>query len=120
MATLWDGLVYTCGCIFLMMVAMGAISLVLYFVRNIRDFIDLKRWRFNIQRRYGIKPTAKCFCIDCIYHNNDNGYCCEFEKYTVDYGFCWGAKPVKKRNDISDATNDPGKKKEPFDFDKEN
>ena len=69
---------------------------------------DLKKWANNlvyrnrIKHRFGKPPTAKCYCIDCKYHDNKNGRCSglgEFVsgyKYTEDNWFCYNADPRKK------------------------
>lgn len=43
---------------------------------------------------FGKSPTADCYCVDCIYHDNDTKECYKFEGYyTADCWFCRYAKP---------------------------
>ena len=59
-------------------------------------FENLKRI-YKYKHRFDKKPTAKCYCIDCKYHNNSVGRCFAFDKYqhTDDNWFCWKASPRK-------------------------
>ena len=58
---------------------------------------------FRIRRNYEIKhrfdkpPTAKCYCIDCVRHNNETQQCYKFSGWrTAGSWFCWDAEPRKK------------------------
>ena len=58
----------------------------------------LKRW-YQYKHRFDKPPTAKCYCIDCVHHNNESGRCYRFgEEYrcTADNWFCWEAEPREK------------------------
>ena len=60
---------------------------------------DLKKWVNNlvcknrIKRRFDKPPIAKCYCIDCKYHDNKNGRCSGLGEFIADNCFCWKADP---------------------------
>ena len=64
---------------------------------------DLKKWVNNlvymnriknrIKHRFDKPPIAKCYCIDCKHHDNDNGLCSSFGDFIADNCFCWKADP---------------------------
>ncbi len=60
---------------------------------------DLKKWinnlvcRNRIKHRFDKPPIAKCYCIDCNHHDNDNGLCSSFGEFIADNCFCWKADP---------------------------
>lgn len=60
---------------------------------------DLKKWinnlvcRNRIGHRFGKPPTAKCYCIDCKYHDNETCRCGSFGEFIADDRFCWKADP---------------------------
>ena len=66
------------------------------------EFIDKVKHKYRYKHRFDKPPTAKCYCIDCGYHDNKNGRCSglgEFisgYKYTEDNWFCYNADPRKK------------------------
>ena len=66
------------------------------------EFIDKFKHKYRYKHRFDKPPTAKCYCIDCEYHDNKNGRCSglgEFisgYKYTEDNWFCYNADPRKK------------------------
>ena len=66
------------------------------------EFIDNAKYKYRYKHRFDKPPTAKCYCIDCGYHDNKNGRCSglgEFTsgyKYTEDNWFCYNADPRKK------------------------
>lgn len=116
----FTGLVNFCGCVFLTLLCAAVGCFILYGIGYLKEQIDIKRWLYKIKRRFGVQPTAKCYCVDCKYWNGKTAYCCEFEKYTPDRGFCWGAKPRQKSEyDIPVAITKNEKKKAPYDYDKE-
>ena len=57
---------------------------------------NLKRI-YKYKHRFDKKPTAKCYCIDCKYHDNFTGSCFGFDRHhhTADNWFCWKASPRK-------------------------
>ena len=68
----------------------------------LEEFIDNAKYKYRYKHRFDKPPTAKCYCIDCVYHDNKNGRCSglgEFisgYKYTEDNWFCYNANPRKK------------------------
>ena len=68
----------------------------------LEEFIDNAKYKYRYKHRFDKPPTAKCYCIDCGYHDNKNGRCSglgEFTsgyKYTEDNWFCYNANPRKK------------------------
>ena len=68
------------------------------------EFIDNAKYKYRYKHRFDKPPTAKCYCIDCGYHDNKNGRCSglgEFTsgyKYTEDNWFCYNADPREKEN----------------------
>ena len=66
---------------------------------------------FNVYKRpengeLNKKPTAKCYCIDCKYHNNLAGDCFGFDRYqhTADNWFCWKAS-LRKDEILNNSVN---------------
>lgn len=59
----------------------------------------IKKWKRKrkIKNRFDKPPTAKCYCIDCVFHDEETWQCYlisqERDYYTNDMSFCWGAKP---------------------------
>ena len=68
----------------------------------LEEFIDKVKHEYRYKHRFDKPPTAKCYCIDCKYHDNETGRCSglgEFisgYKYTGDNWFCCDADPRKK------------------------
>ena len=66
------------------------------------EFTDEVKFKYRYKHRFDKPPTAKCYCIDCGYHDNETGQCYRFgettEEYrcTADNWFCWEADPRKK------------------------
>ena len=66
------------------------------------EFIDKAKHKYRYKHRFDKPPTAKCYCIDCKYHDNKSGRCSglgEFisgYKYTADNWFCYDANPREK------------------------
>lgn len=96
-------------CIFggLTIVSLGA-----FIISWLEDVIHdrIKKWKRKrqIKNRFDKPPTAKCYCIDCAYHENENGKCYllsqERDFYTNDMSFCFGAAPrtrdILETNDV--------------------
>ena len=67
-----------------------------------KDWIDRLKYDYKVKHRFDKPPTAKCYCVDCRYHNDDTKQCYRFgqttKEYrcTADYWFCWEADPRKK------------------------
>ena len=60
-------------------------------------FIDEVKHKYRYKHRFDKPPTAKCYCIDCKYHDNKNGLCSILNySYTADSWFCYNADPREK------------------------
>ena len=57
------------------------------------EFIDKAKYKYRYKHRFGKPPTAKCYCIDCKYHDNETGRCSSFGEFIADDRFCWKADP---------------------------
>lgn len=77
-----------CGCV------------VVLVVTEIKEAIrELKRiWRYK--HRFDKPPTAKCYCKDCKWHNDESNRCYKFHEHTnrrtADNAFCCEAEPRKE------------------------
>lgn len=73
------------------------IGVLILLVNGIKTLIHYLAVRYRYKHRFDKSPTASCYCIDCIYHNNDTGECYRLEpyQYTADNWFCWNAEPKK-------------------------
>ena len=60
------------------------------------EFIDEAKHKYRYKHRFDKPPTAKCYCIDCKYHDNERGRCNSFGEFIADNCFCWKADPRKK------------------------
>lgn len=60
-------------------------------------FHTAKRW-YKYKYRFDKSPTAKCYCIDCIYYRSCDGYCHKTNFHYPDNGFCSSAIPSKNEN----------------------
>lgn len=68
------------------------IQLIKFICDRISKLINRRKLRNQLDQPI----NADCYCIDCIYHNNDTGKCYRLEsKYTADNWFCWDAEPKK-------------------------
>lgn len=89
---------------------MGVIALfvlaalaVIFLKDGIGTLIDNLKLKYRQKHRFDKAPTAKCYCIDCVYHNNETGLCCKFETWnTADNCFCWNAEPRKTEEENHD------------------
>ena len=55
------------------------------------------KFKYRYKHRFDKPPTAKCYCIDCRYHDNKDGLCSSLNYcYTADNWFCYNADPRKK------------------------
>lgn len=64
---------------------------------GLKELIHVVRRNYQIKHRFDKPPTAKCYCIDCIRHNNESGKCHKFDGWhTADSWFCWDAEPREK------------------------
>ncbi len=82
------------GGIFLIGVVITALIIV---IENIKYKIDEKKTHYRIKHRFDKSPTAKCYCIDCVYYIEENHKCTHFRvTHIFDNYFCNEAKPRKK------------------------
>lgn len=89
--------------VMLILIAIGAaatlalISLMITaLICNVREFINSVKLKHKQKHKFDKPPTAKCYCADCIYHDNETGRCCKFYLYTEDDWFCCDGEPRKK------------------------
>lgn len=69
-------------------------------VEAIKEAIyKFKRW-WRYKHRFDKPPTAKCYCIDCKWHNDESHRCYKFHEHTnrrtADNWFCSDAEPRKE------------------------
>lgn len=91
------------------LMVMGVIALcalavlAVIFVRDgIGILIENLKLKYRQKHRFDKPPTAKCYCIDCIYHDNETRRCCKFKTWsTADHWFCWNAEPRKTEEKIN-------------------
>ena len=74
----------------------GVLALVYYEVKN-----AIHNWRlaYRVKHRFDKPPTAKCYCIDCRFHDPETNRCSRIrsgEWHTADNWFCWEAEPRKR------------------------
>lgn len=90
---------------------MGVIALfvlaalaVIFLTDGIGILIENLKLKYRQKHRFDKAPTAKCYCIDCVYHNNETGLCCKFETWwnTADNWFCWNAEARKTEEENHD------------------
>ena len=82
------------GYLTIIFIIIGVLILLVELVKS--GLENLKRI-YKYKHRFDKKPTAKCYCIDCKYHDNFIGSCFGFDKsqHTADNWFCWKASPRK-------------------------
>lgn len=85
--------------------ALGITSalIVILVIQYVKDKIeDLKYW-YRYKHRFDKPPIAKCYCFDCIHHDNNSGRCYAFHedsnRLTADNCFCYRAEPKKKNSE---------------------
>jgi hypothetical protein len=88
--------------VMLILIAIGAaailalISLMItILISDVREFINSVKLKYKQKHRFDKAPTAKCYCVDCCYHDNETGRCCKFDLYTEDDWFCCDGEPRK-------------------------
>lgn len=65
--------------------------------------IEELKYDYKVKHRFDKPPLAKCYCIDCKYHE-DNGKCYGFtERYTADNWFCSWAERKRVKNEQEKA-----------------
>lgn len=89
---------------FLMVIGMGALiaiigGLLVGALSCVRDLIDTAKRRYQYKHRFDKPPTAKCYCVDCKFHDAETRRCYRFGETTKEYRctadnwFCWEAEP---------------------------
>ena len=61
----------------------------------LKDLLHELKWKYTYKHRFDKPPTAKCYCIDCIYHGriDDNNLCQLHDRHFPNDWFCKDAKP---------------------------
>lgn len=68
----------------------------------LKELVDYLRRQYRYKHRFDKPPTAKCYCIDCKYHDSETRRCYRFGETTKEYRctadnwFCWEAEPRKE------------------------
>ncbi len=89
----WLGVMFLC-------VIVGCIVIFIY--SGLCELFDNLKRDYIIKHRFDKPPTAKCYCKDCIHHDDETKQCYRFgqttKEYscTADYWFCWEAEPREK------------------------
>lgn len=84
------------GAVALLALAAGLCISIYY---GLSELIDRWKWEYRYKHRFDKPPTAKCYCVDCKHHNNENNRCYRFGETTKEYRctadnwFCWEAEP---------------------------
>lgn len=69
--------------------------IIIYFivvlVADLKEQFDELVYGHRIRHRLNKLPTAKCYYIDCKYHDNETGRCSGFSEFIADDCFCWKA-----------------------------
>ena len=72
----------------------------MFAIEAIKDAIHNAKRHYQYKHRFDKPPTAKCYCVDCWYHDNETGRCCGFHddtyRSTADNWFCYHAEPRKE------------------------
>ena len=48
------------------------------------EFIDKAKYKYRYKHRFDKSPTAKCYCIDCRYHDNKTVDAVDWESLSQD------------------------------------
>ena len=80
------------------------IGVLILLVELVKSGLENLKRIYKYKHRFDKKPTAKCYCIDCEYHNNKTGVCfyTKEKRYTSDTCFCQSAKPKNKKGEYND------------------
>lgn len=69
----------------------------------LKTLFETLKLKYKQKHRFDKPPTAKCYCVDCIHHNNKTGECYRLKGWhTADNWFCWNAEPRKKELNKND------------------
>lgn len=77
----------------------GLSVLVIALILKLSELKDTIKYKYRYKHRFDKLPTAKCYCIDCIYWD-DKGHWCNYFKgrTTADCWFCWNAEPLSRKD----------------------
>lgn len=77
---------------------------------NIKYYFIHHKSKHIIKHRFSKPPTAKCYCIDCKYHDMQSDLCHRHygQWYTSSLQFCSEAEPVDLEIDIDNKENKDG------------
>ena len=60
---------------------------------KVREKLRNKRKEYDYKHRFDKPPTAKCYCVDCWYRDNEKSSCQRYGLCTADDWFCKEAMP---------------------------
>lgn len=76
------------------------------FLEFVIETIDDLKYKYRYKHRFDKPPTAKCYCFDCEYHNNESNRCYRFHentnRRTADNWFCYEATPRKRSAEVKE------------------
>lgn len=58
----------------------------IFLYHEICEKIDDAKRAYRIKHRFDKPPLANCYCVDCLYRNDDG--CCDYGGYYDDDHFC--------------------------------
>ena len=67
------------------------ISGIYIIIISINEIIKNQKIKYQYKHKFDKPPKAKCYCKDCIYHEEDY-YCGYVKQKTPEDGFCYRAK----------------------------
>lgn len=86
-------------------IAAMIIFVIIMITLSIKEKIEELMLKYKQKHRFDKPPTAKCYCVDCIYHDNKTGKCDRLKDWhTADCWFCWNGTPRKKERSRYDST----------------
>ena len=80
------------------------LGLVIYVVTgSIATCIRRCSYRYKIKHRFKKKPTADCYCKECIFFDSKNNKCDRYSDnndfYIPESGFCYFAHPINYKKE---------------------
>lgn len=67
-------ILYYIGCSTLIALCVACVYFIISVISGVRRSMKILRYRYKEKHRYDKPPTAKCYCKDCKFHD-DNGMC---------------------------------------------
>mgnify|MGYP006330712315 CR=1 FL=1 len=89
----WLGVVFLC-------VIAAILFIGIYYA--VCELIDKLKRKYQYKHRFDKSPTARCYCVDCKYHDDETKRCYRFGettkgyRCTADEWFCWEATPKRE------------------------